>query len=118
MRIASRKHERPRAVRPGLIACSRISHVSDSDAGGQVTVRFWAAARAAAGQDSMRVEPGSLYDVLAAVRASYPGNKRLHDVMDMCSVLIGDTPVTTADRSAVDVPAGSSVELLPPFAGG
>lgn len=83
-----------------------------------MTVRFWAAARAAAGRDSQQVEAGSLADVLEAVRAAHPGNKRLFDVIAMCSVLIGDTPVTTADPAAVDVPAGSSVELLPPFAGG
>lgn len=120
--MASIKHERPRADRPGLIACTRIGHVTDSSAmghpGGTVTVRFWAAARAAAGHESEVVAAGSLADVLGAVRAANPDNKRLYDVMGMCSVLIGDVPVTTADPGQVDVPPGSSVELLPPFAGG
>ncbi|MGH3359699.1 MAG: MoaD/ThiS family protein [Nocardioidaceae bacterium] len=83
-----------------------------------MTVRFWASARAAAGRDSEVVAPGSLAEVLAAVRAEHNDNKRLLDVLSMCSVLIGDTPVTTSDPDTVDVPAGSSVELLPPFAGG
>ena len=66
----------------------------------------------------MRVDAGSLAEVLAAVRAAHRDNERLGDVMEICSVLIGETPVTTSDPSAVDVPAGASVELLPPFAGG
>ncbi|UYM06913.1 MoaD/ThiS family protein [Solicola gregarius] len=92
--------------------------MTDSSGAGDVTVRFWAAARAAAGQESQQVAAGTLAEVLAAVRAAHPGNTRLADVMAMCSVLIGDTPVTTSDPATVDVPAGSSVELLPPFAGG
>lgn len=83
-----------------------------------MTVRFWASARAAAGRESDVVAPGSLAEVMDAVRAAHPGNTRLRDVLSMCSVLIGDTPVTTADPASVQVPAGSSVELLPPFAGG
>lgn len=120
--MASRKHERPRADRPGLIAYPRISHVSDSSSSGftgdAVTVRFWASARAAAGHESDTVGAGTLADVLAAVRAANPDNKRLADVMSMCSVLIGDVPVTTSDPAEVDVPPGATVELLPPFAGG
>lgn len=83
-----------------------------------MTVRFWASARAAAGHETESVPAGSLADVLAAVRAANPDNKRLVDVMAMCSVLIGDVPVTTSEPAEVDVPPGSTVELLPPFAGG
>ncbi len=83
-----------------------------------MTVRFWASARAAAGHEAETVDAGTLADVLSAVRAANPDNKRLADVMAMCSVLIGDVPVTTADPAQVDVPPGSTVELLPPFAGG
>lgn len=122
MRRASIKHERPRAERPGLIAYSRIGHVDDSSSAGHgagtVTVRFWAAARAAAGHETEVVAAGSLADVLAAVRAANPDNSRLADVMAMCSVLIGDVPVTTADPEQVQVAPGSLIELLPPFAGG
>lgn len=83
-----------------------------------VTVRYWAAARAAAGRDTDTVAPGTLADVLAAVRAEHPADQRFLDVLSMCSILLGDTPVSTSDPATVDVPAGSSVELLPPFAGG
>lgn len=117
-----RKHERPRACRPGLIAYTRIDHVEDSVGEGAaettVTVRFWASARSAAGRETDAVAAGTLAQVLDAVRAEHRDNKRLLDVLSMCSVLIGDTPVTTSDPATVDVPAGSSVELLPPFAGG
>ena len=81
-------------------------------------MRFWAAARAAAGHETEVVAAGSLADVLAAVRAANPDNSRLADVMAMCSVLIGDVPVTTADPEQVQVAPGSLIELLPPFAGG
>jgi hypothetical protein len=39
-------------------------------------------------------------------------------VIAVCSVLVGDRPVSTQDPGAVDVPPGSTVEFLPPFAGG
>lgn len=90
----------------------------DPDPADAVTVRYWAAARAAAGRESDVVAAGSLADVLAAVRARHPDNMRLSEVMSMCSILIGEVPVTTSDPAAVSVPAGASVELLPPFAGG
>jgi len=86
-----------------------------------VTVRFWAAARAAAGRDRDVVAPGTLADVLAAVRELHAGDAdpaRFDRVVASCAVLLGDRPVTTADPTTVDVPAGSVVELLPPFAGG
>ncbi|HLR83995.1 MAG TPA: MoaD/ThiS family protein [Nocardioidaceae bacterium] len=96
--------------------------MSDSSSSGfadeAVTVRFWASAKAAAGREVEMVGAGSLDDVLAAVRRANPDNQRLADVIAMCSVLIGDVPVTTSDPAEVDVPPGATVELLPPFAGG
>ena len=71
---------------------------------GPVTVRYWAAARAAAGveADRLPVEAGTT----------------LAEVLSVCSVLVGERPVGTADPAAVPVRAGDTVELLPPFAGG
>jgi len=85
-----------------------------------IRVRYWAAARAAAGTDSDDVSvngPLTLAEVRAAVVALHPGT-RLADVLAACSTLVGDQPVGTADPGSVVIQPGSSVEFLPPFAGG
>ncbi|HET7386468.1 MAG TPA: MoaD/ThiS family protein [Nocardioidaceae bacterium] len=86
-----------------------------------VTVRYWAAARSAAGIDSEHVEvgePATLATVLAAVRGLHPDRPGLPGVLDVCSALVGDRPVGASDPSDVAVHPGDTVELLPPFAGG
>lgn len=86
-----------------------------------VTVRYWAAARAAAGVDADTVPAGegtTLADVLAQVRRLHPDRPRLPAVIEVCSVLIGDRPVGAADPAEVAVRPGDTLELLPPFAGG
>ena len=47
----------------------------------------------------------------------HPGS-RLGEVLQVCSVLVGDRPVSSEEPGDVEVPPGSSVEFLPPFAGG
>lgn len=93
----------------------------ETSTGGTVVVRYWAAARAAAGVDSDVVEVGSgtsLAAVLDAVRDRHRDRPRLPEVVSVCSVLLGDRPVGAADPTEVQVLPGDSVELLPPFAGG
>jgi|SRR4051794_24465053 molybdopterin synthase sulfur carrier subunit len=88
---------------------------------GSVTVRYWAAARAAAGVECDVVAVGSgttLADVLARVRELHGDRDRFERVVAVCSVLVGDRPVGSADPSVVHVSPGDEVELLPPFAGG
>ena len=88
---------------------------------GSVTVRYWAAARAAAGVecDEVPVQAGTtLADLLAAVPGLHPDRPRLADVVGVCSVLVGERPVGSSDPSSVLVEPGATVELLPPFAGG
>jgi molybdopterin synthase sulfur carrier subunit len=88
---------------------------------GIVTVRYWGAARAAAGVDSDEVPVSTgatLADVLASALALHAERPRLSAVVEVCSVLVGDRPVASADPASVVVPAGETVELLPPFAGG
>jgi molybdopterin synthase sulfur carrier subunit len=83
-------------------------------------VRYWAAARSAAGVDSDAVPapgPLTLSEVLAAVKALHP-EPRFAQVVGSCSVLVGDRPVSSSDPDTVRIEPGSSVELLPPFAGG
>jgi sulfur-carrier protein len=84
----------------------------------QVTVRYWAAARAAAGRASDRVAPDTLADALAAVLGLHAGNRRFADVVGVCSVLVGSAPVSSQQPEAVPLADGDVVELLPPFAGG
>ena len=85
-----------------------------------IRVRYWAAAKAAAGTDADDVPvngPTTLADLRAAAVALHPGT-RLGDVLAACSTLVGDRPVGTADPATYVIEAGSSVEFLPPFAGG
>lgn len=86
----------------------------------EVTVRYWAAARTAAGVDHDRFQvegPTTLEDVVRRAAAEHPGT-RLADVLSICSALVGDRPVGTRDAATVVVEPGETVEFLPPFAGG
>jgi len=85
--------------------------------GADVTVRYWAALRAAAGTASDQTPPGTLSDVLTAVGVLHADGPRFAQVLGICSVLVDERPVSQ-DPGSVDVPAGSVVDLLPPFAGG
>jgi molybdopterin synthase sulfur carrier subunit len=85
-----------------------------------IRVRYWAAAKAAAGTagDDVPVNgPITLAELRAAAVALHPGT-RLAEVLAACSTLVGDQPVGRADPETYVVEAGSSVEFLPPFAGG
>lgn len=81
-------------------------------------VRYWAAIRAAAGQSTDEVSPGSLVQVLDHVAAAHAGSARFAQVLSTCSVLVDEQPVGARDRTEVEVPPGATVDLLPPFAGG
>lgn len=94
---------------------------AESREGETVVVRYWAAARAAAGveSDTVPVEgDATLAGVLAAVRARHADRPRFADVVRVCSVLLGDRPVGGRSPDEVVVRPGDTVELLPPFAGG
>ena len=84
----------------------------------RVRVRYWAAAKAAAGRDVDEVSGETLADVLAAVRRLHADRARFAQVIDVCSVLVGERPVGSRDPATVRIGAGETVELLPPFAGG
>ena len=85
-----------------------------------IEVHYWASARSAAGvaSDSLEVDgPITLAEVVRRALELHPGT-RLPEVLQVCSTLVGERPVSSADPGAVLVPPGSSVEFLPPFAGG
>lgn len=83
-----------------------------------VTVRYWAAARAAAGRHDDAVAASTVAEALAAVRARHVDNPRLTQILTVSSLLLGDRPLGSVDLSAVRVSAGDVIEVLPPFAGG
>ncbi len=87
---------------------------SSPDVGGveTVTVRYWAGARAAAGVDEeVLTGVATVDELLGRLLAARPG---LTSVLPVCSVLVAGRASTGSDP----VPAGSVVEVLPPFAGG
>ena len=79
---------------------------------GEVTVRYWAGARAAAGVETEQVPAtrtvGDLADALAAARPA------LAPVLAVCTLLLDGRAATPG----ATVAPGSVVEVLPPFAGG
>jgi molybdopterin synthase sulfur carrier subunit len=76
-------------------------------------VRYFAGARAAAGLSSERIAAGSLDD-LAVLLAERHG-ERLALVLKAASFLVDG--LACHDRQAA-LPAGATVDVLPPFAGG
>jgi molybdopterin synthase sulfur carrier subunit len=79
-------------------------------------VRYWAAAKAAAGTAQDSVEAHTLAEALAAACALH--DDRFSDVLARCSFLVDEAPVGTRPHRAVPVHADSLVDCLPPFAGG
>jgi molybdopterin converting factor small subunit len=77
-----------------------------------VTVRYWAGARAAAGAECDVVTGcATVGDAVAAATALRPG---LAAVAAVSSLLLDGRAAQRSDS----LPAGSVVEVLPPFAGG
>ena len=74
-------------------------------------VRYWAAAKAAAGREAEPYDAATLQEALDAACAAHPDLAR---VLPRCSFLIDGVraqPVTP-------LPDGAVIEVLPPFAGG
>ncbi|MBE8478228.1 MULTISPECIES: MoaD/ThiS family protein [Streptomyces] len=82
----------------------------------KVTVRYWAAAKAAAGVAEEAYDADTLAEALDAVRGRHPGE--LTRVLQRCSFLIDGDPVGTRGHETVRLADGGTVEVLPPFAGG
>jgi molybdopterin converting factor small subunit len=102
-----------------------------------VTLRYWAAAKEAAGIAEEAVSAGTLAEALAAaLGAATDGagpdgpagpdrrderearNTRLRAILVRSSFLVDGNPVGTRAPEAVVLGDGSVVEVLPPFAGG
>lgn len=79
-----------------------------------VSVRLFAAARAAAGVGGVQVDPGSLGTILRVLESDYPS---LAEVLPRCSYLV-DGVAVHGDPDEVMVGDGLELDVLPPFAGG
>ena len=84
----------------------------------KVTIRYWAAAKEAAGVQEESVEAVTLSDLLNTVVASRKPDGRLADVLARSSFLVNADPVGRADRQSIVLDDGAVIEVLPPFAGG
>lgn len=94
----------------------RIEHSDDEQDDAtltmSVTIRLYAAARSAAGKSELLATQGRLDHILADISRDNP---RLAQVFLQCTFLL-DGLVLHDKTSAI--PEGSTVDVLPPFAGG
>jgi sulfur-carrier protein len=84
----------------------------------KVTIRYWAAAKEAAGVQEEPVEAITLSDLLNTVVASRKPDRRLADVLARSSFLVNADPVGHTPRESILLDDGAVIEVLPPFAGG
>jgi sulfur-carrier protein len=80
------------------------------------TIRYWAAARDAAGVHEEPYDAATLAAALDEARRRH--GDTLARVLARSSFLVDDAPVGRRDHSAVVLCAGATIEVLPPFAGG
>jgi sulfur-carrier protein len=79
-----------------------------------LTVRYFAAARAAAGVEAEPLEvAGTVDDAIRAIRERH--GAELGRVLDRCSFLLDE--VAVRDRRT-PLPGDGTLDVLPPFAGG
>ncbi|MEU8265521.1 MoaD/ThiS family protein [Sphaerisporangium sp. NPDC049002] len=81
------------------------------------TVRYWAAAKEAAGVAEEPFEAVTLGDLVAEITLKYE-NSDLARVLGRSSFLVNGNPAGMRDPHTVEIPQGATVEVLPPFAGG
>lgn len=78
-----------------------------------VQVRYFAAARAASGLDEEKVGAGPVETLLFTLASNH--GPELEKVLARCSYLLDGVAVTDQSTAASD---GSTLDILPPFAGG
>jgi sulfur-carrier protein len=79
-------------------------------------IRYWAAAKEAAGVAGDTLPGATLAEVLLLARAKH--EDRFTTVLSRCSFVVDGDPVGGRDHAAVAVRPDSLVDVLPPFAGG
>lgn len=81
----------------------------------EVTIRYWAAAKEAAGVPEETVAAATLGEALSAAVANRAHDDRLRNVLKRSSFLVNGTRMK-AEETPLE--AGAVIEVLPPFAGG
>lgn len=80
------------------------------------TIRYWAAARDAAGTAEEPYDARTLDEALKAARAAR--GEDFARIVERSSFLVDGAPVGTRAHATVELPDDGTVEVLPPFAGG
>lgn len=80
------------------------------------TIRYWAAARAAAGVAEETTSATTLAEALLLARSTR--DDRFGQVLGVCSYVVDGEPVGARDHAQVALRPGGLVDVLPPFAGG
>ena len=83
-----------------------------------VTVRYWAAAKQAAGVAEETLDADTLAGAIAAALARRGQDPRLRAVLARSSFLVDGSAVGRDGAEEVVLPEASVIEVLPPFAGG
>ena len=84
----------------------------------KVTIRYWAAAKEAAGVPEESVDAVTLRDALDAAIAGRGPDTRLAAVIARSSFLVNADPVGRVAKESIVLDEGAVIEVLPPFAGG
>lgn len=82
------------------------------------TMRYWAAAKAAAGTHEEPYDADTLAAALTAATTREGRGSEFRRVVGRSSFLIDGDPVGSRPHESVELPEGGVVEVLPPFAGG
>ena len=80
------------------------------------TLRFWAAAKEAAGVASQVLPADTLAEALLLARATR--DERFATVLGRCSYVVDGNPVGGRDHATIALGPDALVDVLPPFAGG
>ncbi|GAA5085569.1 molybdopterin converting factor small subunit [Thermocatellispora tengchongensis] len=82
---------------------------------GRGKIRYWAAAKDAAGVAEEPFDAANLHDLMTKVTLN---RDELARVVARSSFLVNGDPVGKRPHESVALPDGATVEVLPPFAGG
>ncbi|MFI0481916.1 MoaD/ThiS family protein [Actinomadura sp. 9N215] len=82
------------------------------------TMRYWAAAKAAAGTPEEPYDAETLAEAIAAAVSGQGRSDEFERVVGRSSFLVDGVPVGSRAHGSVVLPEGGVVEVLPPFAGG
>jgi sulfur-carrier protein len=84
----------------------------------KVTIRYWAAAKQAAGVAEETLDADTLAGAIAAALARRGQDPRLRAVLDRSSFLVDGSAAGRDGAEEVVLPEAAVIEVLPPFAGG